>query len=162
MRSGIRGPYNTKKLEALSAVASRFQFSSNAVAMLLNAHTEDNLAGEGEAIGKTDAIDPGKVLRARIKFGDKRIREALAQKTEMSALFFDERKDLTVIVVEVETTVTSEGKGDTQAASIKLGGQGKKGQKVRKEHCPLLGYYKNKDIDPYIKTIGLEVGNAPA
>ena len=58
LRSGIRGPYNTKKLEALSAVASRFQFSSNAVAMLLNAHTEDNLAGEGEAIGKTDAIDP--------------------------------------------------------------------------------------------------------
>ena len=93
--------------------------------MLVSAWQEDNLAEEGEAIGKADAIDPSKILRARIKYGDKRIREALAEKTGMSALFFDERKDLTVIIVEVETTVTSEGQGDTQVASIKLGGQGK-------------------------------------
>ena len=160
--SGLQGPYNMTRLEAVSVMASRFQISSAAAAMLASASIEDTRGQGGEAIGKADAIDPAKVLCVRIKLGNKRIRKALAEKTEMSALFFDERKDLTVIIVEVETTVTSEGQGDTQVASIKLGGQGKEGQKVRKEHCPLLGYFKNKDIDPYLKTIALEVGNAPA
>ena len=80
----------------------------------------------------------------------------------MAAIFFDERKDETVTGVEVETSVTVEGQTDTQTATVRQGTQGPKGTSYREEHCPILMYNEDPDLDPYDRTIRLQVGNAPA
>ena len=66
----------------------------------------------------------------------------------MAAIFVDERKDETVIVVEVETSVTA-----TQTATVRQGTKGPKGTSYRVEHCSILMYNEDPDLDPYDRTI---------
>ena len=80
----------------------------------------------------------------------------------MDAIFFDERKDETVTVVEVETSVTVEGQTDTQTATVRQGTQRPKGTSYCEEHCPILMHNEDPDLDPNNRTIRLQVGNAPA
>ena len=80
----------------------------------------------------------------------------------MAAIFFDERKDETVTVVEVETSVTVEGQTDTQTATVRQGTQRSKGTSYCEEHCPILMHNEDPDLDPNNRTIRLQVGNAPA
>ena len=52
-----------------------------------------------------------------------------------------------IIVVEVETSVTVEGQTDTQTATVQQGTQGPKGTSYLEEHCPILMYNKDPDLD---------------
>ena len=98
---------------------TRFQVSSPVTAYIASNSIEDHCCYHCCQWTQNDFIDPGKVLRARIRYGRARIRKRLAGRQEMAAIFFDERKDETVIVVEVETSVTVEGQTDTQTATVK-------------------------------------------
>ena len=80
----------------------------------------------------------------------------------MAAIFFDERKDETVIVVEVETSMTVEGQTNTQTATVRQGTQGPKGTSYSEENCHILMYNEDPNLDPYNRTIRLQVGNSPA
>ena len=121
--SARRGPYNTIRLEAVSVGASRFQVSSPATAYIASNAIKDHCCHHCCQWTQNDVIDPGKVLRARIRYGRARVRKWLAGRQGMAAIFFDERKDETVTVVEVETSVTVEGQTDTQTATVWLRGQ---------------------------------------
>ena len=112
--SARRGPYNTIRPEAASVGASRFQVSSPATAYIASNAIKDHCCQWTQ----NDIIDPGKVLRARIRYGRAHVRKRLAGSKEMDAIFFDERKDETVTVVEVETSATVEGQTDTQTATV--------------------------------------------
>ena len=52
-----------------------------------------------------------------------------------------------IIVVEVETSVTVEGQTDTQTATVQQGTQGPKGTSYLEEHCPILMYNKDPNLD---------------
>ena len=156
--SARRGPYNTIRPEAASVGASRFQVSSPATAYIASNAIKDHCCQWTQ----NDVIDPGKVLRARIRYGRARVRKRLAGSKEMDAIFFDERKDETVTVVEVETSVTVEGQTDTQTATVRQGTQRPKGTSYCEEHCPILMHNEDPDLDPNNRTIRLQVGNAPA
>ena len=93
---------NTIKLEAVSVGAPRFQVSSPATAYIASNAIKDHCCQWTQ----NDVIDPGKVLWARIRYGWARVRKWLAGRQGMAAIFFDERKYETVILVEVETSVT--------------------------------------------------------
>ena len=80
----------------------------------------------------------------------------------MAAIFFDKRKDETVIIVEVETSVTVEGQTNTQTATVRQGTQGPKGTSYSEENCHILMYNEDPNLDPYNRTICLQVGNSPA
>ena len=160
--SGMRGPYNTIRLEAVSVGASRFQVSSPVTAYIASNAIEDHCCYHCCQWTQNDVIDPGKVLRARIRYGRARVRKRLARSKEMDAIFFDERKDETVTVVEVETSVTVEGQTDTQTATVRQGTQRPKGTSYCEEHCPILMHNEDPDLDPNNRTIHLQVGNAPA
>ena len=142
--------------------ASRFQVSSPVTAYIASNSIEDHCCYHCCQWTQNDVIDPGKVLRARIRYGRARIRKRLAGRQEMAAIFFDERKDETVIVVEVETSVTVEGQTDTQTATVRQGTQRPKGTSYCEEHCPILMHNEDPDLDPNNRTIHLQVGNAPA
>ena len=147
------GPYNTIRPEAASVGASRFQVSSPATAYIASNAIEDHRCHHCCQWTQNDVIDPGKVLRARIRYGRACVRKRLAGSKEMDAIFFDERKDETVTVVEVETSVTVEGQTDTQTATVQQGTQGPKGTSYHEEHCPILMYNEDPDLDPYDRTI---------
>ena len=142
--------------------ASRFQVSSPATAYIASNAIEDHCCHHCCQGTQNDVIDPGKVLRARICYGRRRVRKRLAGRQEMAAIFFDERKDETVIVVEVETSMTVEGQTNTQTATVRQGTQGPKGTSYSEENCHILMYNEDPNLDPYNRTIRLQVGNSPA
>ena len=79
-------------LEALSALASRSQTSHYNAALLANGGYDD----KGMIEAKT-TLDPAKVLRATIIYGDQRTQARLAKAQKMNAIYFDKRIDTTVI-----------------------------------------------------------------
>ena len=154
-----RGNYNTMKVEGVSIGSSRYHLTNHAAAYVANLALEDKFKQLGLTWNKErDAIDPAKVLRGRIAFGKERIKARLDSMQQMKALYFDERKDETVISVEVETSVEAKGKKgakDTLTTTIK-------NRTGKREHCPVLMWDTNKDRrDAYVRTIVVEVGDAP-
>ena len=122
------GNYNTMKVEGsgskvVSIGSSRYHLTNHAAAYVANLALEDKFKQLGLTWNKErDAIDPAKVLRGRIAFGKERIKARLDSMQQMKALYFDERKDETVISVEVETSVEAKGKKgakDTLTTTIK-------------------------------------------
>ena len=61
------GPYNTIRHEAVSVGASRFQVSSPVTAYIASNSIEDHCCYHCCQWTQNDVIDPGKVLRARIR-----------------------------------------------------------------------------------------------
>ena len=137
-----RGNYNTMKVEGVSIGSSRYHLTNHAAAYVANLALEDKFKQLGLTWNKErDAIDPAKVLRGRIAFGKERIKARLDSMQQMKALYFDERKDETVISVEVETSVEAKGKKgakDTLTTTIK-------NRTGKREHCPVLMWDTNKD-----------------
>ena len=113
-RCSTCGPQRcTTKLEASSALASRYGLKHNAAAAFCNAFLEDM-----HMFSPTTAMDPAKFIRKRKKHGDNRTRERLAGAKRMRAIFFDERIDDTKIKETVTTTVetSKKGRGESSAS----------------------------------------------
>ncbi len=136
-----------KRLESLSAVASRYHLTHTQAVSAGNASYEDL-----GIFGPTTTLDQAKLLRARITFGDLRTEDRLGPAKKNVAVSFDERINDTVVRETVTTSVTtSRGSKDTtnrvQSAA-------------KEEHCPVVMYGPDgKEV--YIETHKLESGVAP-
>ena len=113
-------------------------------ALLANAGDDDK-----GMIGPKTTLDPAKVLRARITYGDKRTKARLAKALRMDGIYFDERIDTTTIR-EVASTKVAMGKGVVQEATTLVQ------HTANEEHCPVVMYGPEGEV--YIETHKLEEG----
>ena len=140
-----KGPHRCMTyLEALSAVASRTQASHYAAALHANGGYDDK-----GMIGPKTTLDPAKVLRARISYGDKRTNARLAKALRMDSIYFDERIDTTVIRETAKTKVNL-GRGVEEEAETFVQ------RTAKEEHCPVIMHGPEGEV--YIETHKLEVG----
>ena len=131
-------------LEALSALASRTQSSHYTSALLANGGYDDK-----GMIGPKTTLDPSKVLRARITYGDLRTQARLAKAQEMDGIYFDERIDTTVIR-ETANTKVDMGRGVEEEATTFVQ------RTAKEEHCPVIMYGPAGEV--YIETHKLNEG----
>ena len=144
-----RGPERCMtKLESLSALASRYHWGHKQAVANGNAVLEDF-----GITGPKYTLDPAKLLRARISFGDLRTKKRLERAKKMLAIYFDERTDTTVIRETVTTKVTT-SRGTEEAAT-------RVQRTTKEEHCPVVMYGPDGS-EVYIETHKLEQGKAPA
>ena len=135
------------KLELLSVIASRYHLSHSAAVLSANALLDDM-----GMIGAKTTLDPAKLLRARIAFGDLRTKKRLERAKKMLAIYFDERIDTTVIRETQTTKVTTRrGAEDTITSAQRT---------VKEEHCPVVMYGPDGS-EVYIETHKVEKGEAP-
>ena len=139
------GPHRCMtNLEALSSVASRTQTSHYNSALLANAGFDDM-----KMIGPKTTLDPAKVLRARISYGEHRTKARLAKAQKMDAIYFDEWINTTVIQETANTKVIM-GRGVEEEATKFVQ------RTAKEEHCPVLMYGPPGEV--YIETNKLEEG----
>ena len=144
-----KGPHRCMTyLEALSAVASRTQASHYAAALHANGGYDDK-----GMIGPKTTLDPAKVLRARISYGDKRTNARLAKALRMDSIYFDERIDTTVIRETAKTKVTFRKGVEEEAETFVQ-------RTAKEEHCPVIMHGPEGEV--YIETHKLEVGTGHA
>ena len=145
------GKYTTP-LKALTAIASRTMMSSRKICLVINAEKEDN----GQ-LNDTTMLAPSKLYKDRCRWGENRIKEREQCITDagIEVLMFDERKDRTPIIEEVETSVYSQEGQITGVNKLK--------RVITQVHCPVLVQNtRTKDLilPIYCKTLDVKDGTS--
>ena len=134
------------KLEALIAIALRLHMTHNQAVLAANAGYDDL----GLLSGKT-TLDPAKLLRARITFGDLQTKKRLERAKKMVAIYFDERIDSNIVRETLTTKVNTRKGQEETTTSVQ--------RTIKEEHCPVVMYGPSGE-EVYIETHKVEKGEA--
>ena len=136
-----RGPRrNMTKLETLSALASRRQWSHNDTALLATGTNDD----QGTLSSKT-IYTRHKVMRARVFYGHQRTKDRLKRAKNARAVYLDEKRNKTILRRLAQNTIAIDGEGMVKA-------KGKSEEPGTQEHCPII-FFTPEGGEIYVKTV---------